>query len=190
MKSDSQWIQETLAGNSAAFGELIRKYEGRLYQTALHITGDSSNALDAVQEAFICAYLKLSAFRAESSFYTWLYRIAVRAALDLRRRRTEQLEPMGSDEEWELIAPTSNPQMPLLQKERDELVQRAISRLPTEQRVVLVMREMDGLCYETIAEMLELPVGTVRSRLHRARLQLRELLIPILELEDEHFRSS
>ena len=186
MKSDSQWIQETLAGDSAAFGELIRKYENRLYQTMLQITGDSSNALDVVQEAFTRAYLKLSSFRAESSFYTWLYRIAVRVALDMRRRNPERLEPMGSDEEWELVAPASDPQTPLLQKERDEIVQRAITRLPTEQRVVLVMREMEGLCYETIAEMLDLPVGTVRSRLHRARLQLRELLIPILEFDDEH----
>ena len=142
------------------------------------MTGSADDALDVVQDAFVQAFLKLDTFRRTSAFYTWLYRIAFNVAATHRRRK----KPTASVEvvrETSGEEPTDDQAGPVEQAEREErrrLVQAAIARLSDEHRKVLVLREIDGCCYETIAEVLDLPIGTVRSRLHRARLQLKEEL--------------
>jgi RNA polymerase sigma-70 factor (ECF subfamily) len=180
---DEQLIDATLAGNTAAFGELVIKYQGRLLHSMTHVIGSAEDADDVVQDAFVQAFLKLETFQRTAAFYTWLYRIAVNAAISQQRRR----RPSPSLDRWR---ETTNeephdrgpgPDGRMQQQERAAQVQAALARLPQEQRVVLVLREMEGCCYETIAEVLELPVGTVRSRLHRARLQLRDELKPVLQ---------
>ncbi len=187
VNDDTQLIDETLAGHSAAFGQLVRKYQDRLYNTVVHVAGNAEDARDIVQDAFVQAFVKLDTFRGKSAFYTWLYRIAFNvAATHLRRKRStvsvEQaregggLEPMANDD--------NDPTARLEQKERQRQVREAIAQLDEEHRAVIVLREIDGCCYETIAEILELPVGTVRSRLHRARLQLREQLKAVLMLDE------
>ena len=186
MNDDAQLIDQTLAGHSAAFGQLVQKYQDRLYNTIAHVAGNAEDARDVVQDAFVQAFLKLDTFQHSSAFYTWLYRIAFNVAASHRRRRRPTLS-IEHARETSGIEPMDNGHDPterLEQKERCQQVRQAIDRLSEEHRTVLVLREIDGCCYETIAEILELPIGTVRSRLHRARLHLREELKEVLMIDE------
>ena len=185
MKSDLELISETLAGDNAAFGQLVTKYQDRLYHTVFHLLGSAEDALDVVQESFVQAFVKLDTFRGSAAFYTWLYRIAFNQAISLRRRR----KPMASvDQSRELsgqepIDPADGPDRRLAQQERAEQLHAALASLSEEHRTILVLREMEGCDYEAIGEILDLPVGTVRSRLHRARSQLKEQLKVVMQEE-------
>jgi RNA polymerase sigma-70 factor (ECF subfamily) len=180
---DFQLIDDALAGRPSAFGDLVLRYQDRLYNTLVHVTGSVEDARDLVQEAFVQALVKLNSFQRNSAFYTWLYRIALNLAISRRRRRKPTVsvdeirhvsgeEPVGRDD-----APADR----IEREERAGQVQAALARLTEEHRSVLVLREIDGYCYEEIAEMLDVPVGTVRSRLHRARLMLRDELKDVLQ---------
>ncbi|MBN2578305.1 MAG: sigma-70 family RNA polymerase sigma factor [Pirellulales bacterium] len=178
MNDDVQRISATLAGDTAAFGELVLKYQDRLYNTVVHVVGNAEDARDVVQEALVQAFVKLDTFRQNSAFYTWLYRIAFNVAVSFRRRRRPTLNADCGPGSCggEAMDRQDGPPQRLEQEERCRQVRRALTQLSKEHCAILVLREIDGCCYETIAEILELPVGTVRSRLHRARLQLREQL--------------
>ena len=142
----------------------------------------SEEAEDVAQEAFVQAFVKLSSFRRNSAFYTWLYRIAFNTSISRSRRKRPELSVDRAREEAG-VEPMDNLEEPtdrLLRQERAEQVQQALTALSEEHRAVLVLREMDGLCYDEIADVLDMPVGTVRSRLHRARLHMREELEEIL----------
>ena len=182
VNDDARLIEETLAGNSAAFGQLVQRYQDRLYNTLVHVIGSPEDALDIVQDAFVQAFVKLESFHGRSAFYTWLYRIAFNVAATQRRRRRPVLSVDHAREEGgdEPVDPDQGPLDHLEQEERCRQVREALKVLSDEHREVLVLREIDGCCYETIAEILDLPVGTVRSRLHRARLQLRDELKEVL----------
>ena len=186
MSNDAQLIEETLAGDSAAFGNLVQKYQDRLYNTIVHVTGSAEDALDVVQDAFVQAFLKLDTFQQSSAFYTWLYRIAFNvAASRLRRRKpTRSVEHARESSGLEPVDPRPGPDHRAEQDECCQQVQEAIAGLSEEHRDVLVLREIDGCCYETIADILDVPIGTVRSRLHRARLHLREELRGVLATEE------
>ena len=183
MNDDAQLIDEALAGNSAAFGRLVTRYQDRLYNTLVHVVGSAEDAYDVAQDAFVQAFLKLNTFHRDSAFYTWLYRIAFNLAVSRRRRH----KPTSSIEQARELCgsePVSHDDQPgerLDREERVAQVQAALGALSDEFRSVLVLREMDGCCYETIAEILDLPVGTVRSRLHRARLELRGQLREVVQ---------
>lgn len=181
---DHELIAGTLRGDSAAFGGLVRKYQDRLLTAVTHVAGSRVEAEDVVQDAFVQAYLKLPTFAGGSSFYTWLYRIALNGAISRRRKRggatVEHTRDLAGNEP---AAASEPPADRLLRHERAAQVRRALSELPDEFRVVLVLREMEGCDYDTIARILELPIGTVRSRLHRARLQLKTQLTLVLEEE-------
>jgi len=185
LKSDPELIAETLAGNHAAFGQLVTKYQDRLYHTAFHLVGSAEDALDVVQESLVQAFLKLDTFRGTAAFYTWLYRITVNQSISLRRRR----KPMASVEQsreqtgQEPIDASEGPERRLAQQERAEQLHAALATLSEEHRSILVLREMEGCDYEAISEILDLPVGTVRSRLHRARTQLKEQLKVVMQEE-------
>ena len=186
VNDDAQLIDETLAGHSAAFGELVLKYQDRLYNTVVHVAGGAEDARDVVQDAFVQAFVKLDTFRGSSAFYTWLYRIAFNIAATHRRRRrpTRSIEHAREASGAEPADGTAGPTEITERNERCRQVRQAIGRLNDEHRAVLVLREIDGCCYETIAEILELPIGTVRSRLHRARLQLKEELKEVLIIDE------
>jgi RNA polymerase sigma-70 factor (ECF subfamily) len=178
---ENSLIAACRAGRTEAFGVLVQRYQDRLYPTMLRLTGSADDALDLLQDAFLRAFEKLDRFQGESSFYTWVYRIAVNLALSGRRRRrvTARLGIGGG--RGELLDPQddsslSDPTLPLERAERDDLIQSALNSLADDHRAVVVMKEFDGLRYEEIAAILNVPVGTVRSRLHRARLDLRERL--------------
>ena len=182
MNDDAQLIDQTLAGHAAAFGQLVEKYQDRLYNTLVHVAGNAEDARDIVQDAFVQAFLKLDGFQRSSTFYTWLYRIAFNVAATERRRRrpAASVEHIRETTGMEPIDDGDGPTEKLERDERCRQVRQAIAELSEEHRDILVLREIDGFCYETIADILDLPVGTVRSRLHRARLQLREQLKEVL----------
>ncbi len=175
---DARWVEAALAGDRDAFGRLVERYQDRLFNTLLRIVGSREDAADAVQDAFVQAYVKLESFRGASQFYTWLYRIAMNVALSRQRRR----RPMASvDQAKESVGEepadaAALPEEVVLSQERVEQVQAALADLGDDHRQILVLREIEGCAYETIAEILDLPVGTVRSRLFRARMQLKERL--------------
>lgn len=183
MKDDVRLIDETLGGDSAAFGQLVTRYQDRLYNTVVHVVGSSDTAHDVVQDAFVQAYTKLEKFERASAFYTWLYRIAVNLAISRRRRE----KPMTSVDQVrevlgnEPIDDADPPAAQLEQRERACQVHRALAALSEEHRTILTLREMEDFSYEQIAEILELPVGTIRSRLHRARMQLRDQLKDVIQ---------
>jgi RNA polymerase sigma-70 factor (ECF subfamily) len=176
---ESQLIVEARQGSSAAFGQLVRRYQDRLYTSVVHVIGCRDEAEDVVQDAFVQAYLKLPHFRLESSFFTWLYRIAFNRAVSRRRRRrplAESGQPHADSVAPELADPGDSPDDRLLREERAEQVRRALEALSEEHRAIMVLREVDGCDYQAIAEILGISVGTVRSRLHRARSQMRDEL--------------
>jgi RNA polymerase sigma-70 factor (ECF subfamily) len=183
VNDDAQLIDQALAGDKAAFGQLVRRYQGRLFNTLLHVVGRREEAEDVVQEAFVQAFVKLDTFKRKSAFYTWLYRIAFNVSISRRRRKKVEVS-VDQHRERTGDEPTDGGDGPgerLLREEQVEQVRTAMASLNDEHRTILVLREMEGCCYETIADILELPVGTVRSRLHRARLQLREQLEDMLQ---------
>jgi len=177
---DQGLIDACRAGQTEAYGTLVQRYQDRLFPTVLRLTGSVEDALDLVQETFLRAYEKLNLFQGESSFYTWVYRIAVNLALSGRRKRswlrlsdTPQAEAADRSE--------TDPALPLERAERERIVQEALNALAPDHRAVVVLKEFDGLRYEEIAAILGVPVGTVRSRLHRARCDLRERLRPLID---------
>ncbi|MEK6248075.1 MAG: sigma-70 family RNA polymerase sigma factor [Planctomycetales bacterium] len=185
MKDDAQLIDETLAGQSVAFGQLVEKYQDRLYNSMVQIAGSTEDARDVVQDAFVQAFVKLKTFRRTSAFYTWLYRIAFNTAISYRRRKKpttsiEQTRDAGGSEPMDRGA---QPDVPLQQADQAFQVRRALDALSEEHRTVLVLREIDDCSYDDISEILGLPVGTVRSRLHRARMQMKEELKRVMHEE-------
>ena len=183
MNDEAQLIEKTLAGDTAAFGQLVTRYQDRLYNTLVHVVGSTEDASDVVQDAFVQAFTKLRSFHGNAAFYTWLYRIAFNLAVSRRRRHraTVSLDQSRDSTGDEPAALARDPSDRIQQQERAQQVQCALAKLSDEHRTILVLREVDGCCYESIGEILDLPVGTVRSRLHRARLHLRDQLRDILQ---------
>jgi RNA polymerase sigma-70 factor, ECF subfamily len=180
---DEQLIADTLKGDSQAFGKLVEKYQDRLYNTLVHIIGNVEDARDIVQESFVQAFVKLDSFRGMSAFYTWLYRIALNMAAG-HQRRQRSIASLEYKHEQNGMDPMDKGKTPSEQLEKKELaqqVQSALQLLSDEHRIILVLREIGGSSYETIAELLDLPVGTIRSRIHRARMQLREEIKKIIK---------
>ncbi len=180
---DEDLIRAAVAGDDAAFRELLERYKKRAFGVALGIVGDPDEAQDVVQDAFIKAYYKLKEFRFGSNFYTWFYRLLVNQAID-RWRKTSRAAAVPLDETWlseessppEAIAFPRTPEELTGNRELSDALTRAIGALPEYHRAVIVLREVDGLAYEEIAKVLKCSVGTVMSRLHYARAKLREAL--------------
>jgi len=185
LSDDTPLIEASLRGESAAFGELVRKYQDRLYNALVHLTGSQEDAADLAQEAFVQAFVKLDTFRRSSTFYTWLYRIAFNQAASYYRgkRRATSLDEVRQATGREPVETDPGPSEQLEQQENRAEVRRALARLTEEHRTILVLREIDGCDYETIAGVLDIPVGTVRSRLYRARMQMHDQLKEILTPE-------
>ncbi len=183
VSDDAHLIRASLAGDSASFGHLVCRYQDRLYHTIVHVVGSREDARDLVQDAFVQAFLRLESFQGASAFYTWLYRIALNMSLSWKRKQRPKLSVDQAREASgdEPVDRGARPEQSLDEAERAVQVRRALGQLNDEHRQVLVLREMEGASYETIADMLDLPIGTVRSRLHRARIELREQLREVLQ---------
>lgn len=183
-------------GDREAFDDLVELYTPQVYSVALRITGSREEAEDCVQEAFLRAFSALRGFRGEAAFSTWLYRVAVNAANDAARRRSRQplsasdLSDSGSDDappDLDRVGrhhapPANQPEEAVLQQQRRRIVLRAIRSLPEKHRSVILLYDLQGLSYEQIARITKTRVGTVKSRLSRARLALKDLLAPHMEL--------
>jgi len=177
-------VQAAKSGDIAAFEQLIKKYDRNVFRIAQHITQNREDAEDVVQDAFLKAYQNLKQFQGNSKFYTWLVRIAVNEALmKLRKRKTSKTVSMDEDVETEdgsvprEVADWSpNPEQLFGQSELSDILAKTIQGLPTGFRTVFVLRDVEGLSTEETAETLGLSVPAVKSRLLRARLQLRERL--------------
>lgn len=171
---DDRWIDRTLEGDGAAFGHLVYKYQDRLRMSVMRLIGRHPEIDDVIQEAFLRAFCNLRKFRRTCAFYTWLYRIAVNVTYPFRRPR----RPMVSIHRisWGLsespIRAGSDPSRRMAEAEQRCQVHRALARLDADHRQVLVLREFSGCQYAEIAETLGVPLGTVRSRIHRARVQM------------------
>ncbi len=189
LKDEVYLIDQSLNGDSQAFGELVRRYQDRLFSAVVHIVRCRAEAEDVVQEAFVQAYVKLQTFKHNSKFYTWLYRIAVNVSISHRRRRrvevsVEQNRDATGDEPLDAF---TSPSEPLEQAERKQKLEQALTLLTEEHRSIIVLRHMEEFSYEEIADILAISVGTVRSRLHRARAQLLAHLKKIMPDEAAEF---
>ena len=176
--NDDLLIEQTLEGNRDAFGELVTKYQVRLYNTMIQIVGSTEDAYDVTQDAFMQAYLRLDTFRRSSRFYTWLYRIAFNVAIGMRRRYKahRMAESIPQEMHERLVDRELRPEENLISQENIKTVREVVDRLDDEFRSVIILRELEEFSYEEIAEILDVPIGTVRSRLHRARMIIREYL--------------
>jgi RNA polymerase sigma-70 factor (ECF subfamily) len=176
--TDNQLIAAAQRGDAAAYGTLVRRYHTRLCSSLWHVCGSREGAEDAAQEAFLRAYLKLSNYTGASTFYTWLYRIGVNIIIsDHRKRKTQsntEQNRMRCDQSQ--CNNSERPDDSLVREERVAQVRQALNSLSSEHRTILVLREMENCDYDEIASLLNVPIGTVRSRLHRARLELRNRL--------------
>ena len=184
---DQLLVERAQKGDKSAFDVLVRKYQYRVSQLITRYVHNPSDALDVTQEAFIKAYKALASFRSESAFYTWLYRIAINTAKnhlvaqsrrppadDIDARDAEQFEGHSGLKEYD------TPEHMLMKDEIEREITTAIENLPDELRTAITLRELDGLSYEEIAEVMECPIGTVRSRIFRAREAIENRLRPLL----------
>jgi RNA polymerase sigma-70 factor (ECF subfamily) len=185
---DRQLVERAQQGDKKAFGLLVEKYQRKLARLLSRFIRDQAEVEDVTQEAFIKAYRALPAFRGDSAFYTWLYRIGINTAKNYlmamgRRAPTstevEAEEAEGYDE-GEQLRDINTPESLLLSNEIAETVNATIEKLPEELRKAIQMREIEGMSYEDIAQAMDCPIGTVRSRIFRAREAIAEQLRPLL----------
>lgn len=185
---DKDLVLRVQRGDKSAFDLLVIKYQYKIVQLVNRYVKDPSEAQDVAQESFIKAYRAIGNFRGDSAFYTWLYRIAINTAknyLVARSRRSSDYEIDIDDAEQIQNAPElkgmDTPEQHLLNEEILETIKTAIEKLPEEMRIAITLREFEGMSYEEIAEAMECPVGTVRSRIFRAREAIDNKLTPLLK---------
>jgi RNA polymerase sigma-70 factor, ECF subfamily len=182
---DRRLIADCLGGRRDAFDELVTRYQTRLYNAALRLVHSPDDAADVVQDAFLNAFQALHTFKGDAEFFTWLYRIAFNTAVSLKRKKRPavSLEAGGSEARIDPDDPSEyvKPGAELERTEDERQLHDAITRLSQEHREVLILKDLEGMKYEDIASVLGVPIGTIRSRLHRARLELRDLLVPLEE---------
>ncbi|MDR7522345.1 MAG: sigma-70 family RNA polymerase sigma factor [Armatimonadota bacterium] len=179
MSDDHALLARACAGDLDAFETLVRAHQDRIYTLAYRITGNREDAVDAAQDAFVRAYQALPRFREDAAFGTWLYRIATNAALDLVRRRP----PVPPVEVPANHPVPDSPEAAAHRREIGRRVQAALAHLPPEFRATVVLRDLQGLSYRDVARILQVPIGTVRSRLARGREALRAQLSDLVATE-------
>jgi len=186
--TDQQLVQRVQAGDKSAFNLLVLKYQHRVLKLVGRFVSDAAEAEDVAQEAFLKAYRALASFRGESAFYTWLYRIAINTAKNAlvanRRRPVDfdlDLQDPDQYERHARLKDDDTPEGVLLTDEIRAVVEHALEQLPEDLRTAIVLRELEGMSYEEIAEAMDCPVGTVRSRIFRAREAIDKKLKPLLD---------
>jgi RNA polymerase sigma-70 factor (ECF subfamily) len=192
--SDEQLVRRAQEGDESAFDTLIRRYEKKITSHVYAMLRDYDRALDLAQETFLRLLTRVDAYRETARFSTWLYRISTNLAIDeIRRRRRWRMVPFlgKGDQEWQdpaerpvvLGGPRPpSPEAPLLEDERRTMVRQAVATLPPHYRSAVVLKDLQDLPYDEVAEILEVPVGTVKSRVNRARTMLKDSLRSVLAL--------
>jgi RNA polymerase sigma-70 factor (ECF subfamily) len=189
--SDQLLVERVKAGDKHAFDLLVLKYQHRIIKLIMRYVRNPAEAMDVSQEAFLKAYRAIPNFRGESAFYTWMYRIAINTAKNhivaARRRPLEYAADISEPEDFEWHSSLQDADSPEREAIGDDLrraVETAIGALPEELRAALTLRELDGLTYDEIAQVMDCPVGTVRSRIFRAREALDKIIKPIMQDSD------
>ena len=195
-KDDRDLVRRVQEGDSAAFRALYDKYHRRAFAVAMGVVKNQDDALDAVQEAFVKVHKNIHKFQGSSSFYTWLYRIVMNASIDhvrkASRRKSLDFDERALHEQSEVagdgaLMPTvgdANPGRAALRRELGGAIEAALDSLPEHHRAVIVLREVEGMSYEEMAESLGVPKGTIMSRLFHARKKMQAALAPYLAGED------
>lgn len=173
--SDQELIAAHLAGDRHAFSTIVDRYERRVWAVCLRMCENPDDARDATQDTFVTALRALGSFRGDAQLSTWLHRIAVNASLDVRRKQSRQ-KAKPVEEVPEVVSTEPGPDDMTIGADRAAAVHAALARLSDEHRTVVVLHDLQGLQYPEVAKALDVPVGTVKSRLHRARLELARLL--------------
>jgi len=193
---DLTLVKRVRSGDQRAFKLLVERYQRKVYSVALGMVKDREEAMDVSQEAFVKVHKYLDHFKGDSSFYTWLYRITVNICIDvLRRRAAAKGEHVELDENIQLDSAEANigalgsrlgtnPQKSLLRKELAAKIEEALQEVPEKHRAILLLRELEGMSYEDLARTLEIPKGTVMSRLFHARAKIQKILNKYLELDE------
>lgn len=194
---DLTLVQRVRSGDQRAFKLLVERYQRKVYSVALGMLRDREEAMDVAQEAFVKVYKYLDHFKGDSSFYSWLYRITSNICIDVIRKRRGggRGESVEFDENMTVDSPDAyvgalgsklgtNPQKGALRRELAEKIQEALEQVPEKHRAILLLREIEGMSYEDLARTLEIPKGTVMSRLFHARLKVQKILSEYLELDE------
>lgn len=193
---DLTLVKRVKTGDQRAFKLLVERYQRKIYAVALGMVKDKEEALDISQEAFVKVYKYLDHFKGDSSFYTWLYRITVNICIDaLRKKQALRGEQVELDEAVKMDLAEANigalgsrlgtnPQKSALRKELAEKIQQALETVPEKHRAILLLREVEGMSYEDLSRTLQIPKGTVMSRLFHARTKVQKILSEYLELDE------
>jgi len=193
---DLTLVKRVKTGDQRAFKLLVERYQRKIYAVALGMVKDKEEALDVSQEAFVKVYKYLDHFKGDSSFYTWLYRITVNICIDaLRKKQALRGEQVELDEAVKMDTAEANigalgsrlgtnPQKSALRKELAEKIQQALETVPEKHRAILLLREVEGMSYEDLSRTLQIPKGTVMSRLFHARTKVQKILSEYLELDE------
>lgn len=187
-EKDSDLVQRTLCGDWSAYDQLVKRYQRQIYNFAYRMMGNAEDAQDISQETFLRAFQSLHSFRKDASFLTWLFKIASNLCIDLLRSRKSK-GTLSLDSELEegrepaAEARTSDPESVAMRNATQEVVQHAINALPARYRAVVILRHLQGMSVDEIAQTLDIPAGTVKTHLFRAREMLRERLATALEIK-------
>jgi RNA polymerase sigma-70 factor (ECF subfamily) len=187
--ADSNLLHAARAGFPEAYGELVRRHQDRIYTVISSLVADREDALDLTQETFVKAYLGLSRFRQEAGFYTWLYRIAVHLCIDHNRTRKRRQEPLPLEQylrehpgaEPEATSPASDPERATINRHLRAAIHTALRQLSEPFRTAVILRDIEGLSQEEVASIMRCALGTAKTRIHRGRHLLRDLLRPFVQ---------
>ncbi len=180
---DQTIVERVLKGDTQSYSVLVDRYQDRIYSAVVNYVANREDAIDITQEVFVKAYSKLNTFNAGSAFYTWIYRIAVNAAIDfIRKRKSRQTDSLDDDKYTQTgFEPVSkdmstDPERVVVRGEQVHMLRKAISQLSDKLRSALVLHDVEGLSQDEVAQILKVPVGTVKSRVSRARTELKYIL--------------
>ncbi|MGB9682478.1 MAG: sigma-70 family RNA polymerase sigma factor [bacterium] len=185
-ETDELLVEKIKKGNDDAFRDLIRRYQRYVLNLVYRTIGDTNDAEDIAQEVFIKVYKSIRGFKGESKFSTWISKITVNVCMDKLREKSKNKEEDIEEEAWNTFTQPVNfsPEVMAERHELQETIKKAIESLPEELRAAFVLRELENLSYEEIGEMLNIPIGTVESRIYRARMKLRSYLKDLWSVEE------
>ncbi|RST61551.1 RNA polymerase sigma factor [Siminovitchia terrae] len=173
MQEEIQWVQEVLSGNKQAYSHIINKYKNQLYATILGMTRNPHDAQDLVQEALIKVYYQLGKYDNRGSFASWIYRVAINHCMDEFRKK-RHIEVRMTEESMEKNL--EHPEVIFLKKEKNKQLELLMDTLPEDERMIILLRYVNELSYEEISELVDVPVSTVRNKLHRAKKKMRNTI--------------
>lgn len=171
MEEEQQWIQQILAGNKQTYANIIDHYKNPLYATILRMTKNPHDAQDLLQEAFIKVYQQLEKYDKKGSFSSWLYRVAINHCMDTFRKKHVKTSHIELNEEQ--VADPNHPEVVFLKKEESRQVERLIGTLPEDERLIILLRYVNEMSYDEISVLTEVPLSTVRNKIHRAKQKMR-----------------